>query len=210
MNDSLFLPVITTPYKRMSGNPLKSALKLIYSCMNGNIYFPTLADEVAAFGEVVTAFVAQMALADMGGINAIETKREMRSTITALTIALGDSVKVVAGMDMVMLTSSGFPLKRINQRITLKQAGNLSVKGSTNPGELKIKTDIIYGGRVYNIKYAIAPISATSTWHSSCHSTCKRVLTGLQAGSRYMVQVTIIGARKQSCTTIMQISPLVQ
>jgi hypothetical protein len=210
MNDSLFLPIIITPYKRMSDKTLLMVLRFIYSCMNGNSYFITLADQTGLFGDAITKYASQVALADTRDMNAQEKRREMRADIIKQTIAFGQAVAAVAGTNMQMFTSSGFPLMKTRQSITLGQAGNLYVTLGSNDNELQVATDWLHGGKVYKIKYAIAPVNENSRWQMSSNSTSRCVISGLQRGCSYAVQAIITGARKQSTSTNFVISPIVQ
>jgi hypothetical protein len=210
MSSSSFLPNIIAPYKSMSDRALGLLFNFIFSCMDGNLNFVTLQSDTDAFGLAITAYAAQVSLAGTRDMNAVEAKREMRKAIIAQVIALGVSVQGVAGTNLAMLTSSGFPLRKVNQQVTLKPAGKLVLSLGANAGEVATKTDSIYGAKVYKTKYAADPITDTTVWQQDSNNTANSVVTGLTKGASYWMQVTITGARKQVVTTNMVLSPTVQ
>lgn len=158
MTDLMFYyPTLIAPYKGWSDKQLVTGTHYIATCMIGNQYFTTLADEIAAFAEQSENFGNKVAVATNRDKNDVIAKDLVRLSLIGDTLNLGNSVTKIANGELQVLASSGMPLRKRAQPIVLTMPANLVLSVSNVTGELTTRVDSVKGARSYVVKYTQDP-----------------------------------------------------
>ena len=209
MNDLLFYPALTAPYKRWGDNKLFTGTQSICTKMTGNEFFTSIAAAVGAYAEVSETFGNKIAIASNRDKNAIIVKEMVRLDLISATLNLSNSVSQIANGDLQILVSSGMPLRKRAQPVVLTTPGNLVITAGSMPGELTTKVDAVKGVKSYVVKYTLDPQTPASTWTSVTCTTRYCTLTGLQSGAKYWIMVGAVGGNGQTKWSVTQISAYV-
>jgi hypothetical protein len=209
-NSDLYEGQVTRPYKKWSDVKLSVETQRIKLSMFENPFFPNPEPNMTVFGDAIAAYVSQLAKAGTHDSSAIAAKNVRRARLIELVTTLGYSVADQAKGDVEALVSSGLPLKKRRQLITLTAPVNLRIINGSNSGELMLRVNTIKGALSFGFEYTVDPPTDKSVWIKTICSTSKCTVKGLEPGKKYWFRVFVTGARGQQITGEMMLSPYVQ
>ena len=209
LDPTLYYPTLNAPYKSWNDTELVSGSRYIYTCMNSNEYFLTMAEEVTSYGESVEGFATLVAKAGNRDKNAVAAKDMGRLSLIEASINLGNSVTKVAAGNLQALISSGLDLRKRPQPVVLGTPSNLVISVNGAVGQLKTKVNSVKGAKTYIVKYTIDPQAPGSEWTSIICTTSQYVISGLQSGAKYWIIVGAVGSKGQTTWSVAQLSPFV-
>ena len=209
-NSDLYEGQVTRPYKKWSDVKLSVETQRIKLCMFENPFFPNFEPNMTVLGDAIAAYVSQLAKAGTRDSSAIAAKNVRRARLIELVTTLGYSVAEQARGDVEALVSSGLPLKKRRQLITLTAPVNLRIINGSNAGELMLRVNTIKGASSFGFEYTVDPPTDKSVWIKTICSTSKCTVKGLEPGKKYWFRVFVTGARGQQITGEMMLSPYVQ
>ncbi len=184
--------------EQMADPVFETLSQSIYASMLGNDYYPTPLPALTVVDEAVNAYSdALVAALQTKGKNEVALKNQARETLTDLLGQLANSVMATANGDRVKLTSSGFPIGKEGETITLLKPENIQITDGVNPGELMVKVKAVKGAKGYAHQYTPDPLTATSEWKQVLSTSCKCTITGLTPGQKYWCRVAAFGAYGQ-------------
>jgi hypothetical protein len=209
-NSDLYEGQVTRPYKKWSDVKLSVETQRIKLSMFENPFFPNPEPNMTVFGDAIAAYVSQLAKAGTRDSSAIAAKNVRRARLIELVTTLGYSVADQAKGDVEALVSSGLPLKKRRELITLTAPVNLRIINGSNSGELMLSVNTIKGASSFGFEYTVDPPTDKSVWIKTICSTSKCTVKGLEPGKKYWFRAFVTGARGQQITGEMMQSPYVQ
>lgn len=201
---------IISPYNKWADTKLSTEMQRVKVAITGNPLFPDTTPDMNVFGAAVDAYILQLAKAATHGSNAIAAKNARRVELIELAITLGHSVSNTAKGNLEALISTGLPLKKKRQKITLTAPVNLRIINGLSSGELILKVDTLKGALSFGFEYTVDPPTDKSVWVQSICSTSKCTIKNLEPGKRYWFRTFVTGARGQQIMGEMMLSPYVQ
>jgi hypothetical protein len=207
---SLYYPTLNAPYKSWNDKEMVTGSHYIFTCMNLNEHFTTLAAEVTSYGELSTQFANLVSLATNRDKNAVTAKDMGRLALIEASINLGNSVTQVANGDFLALASSGIEMRTRPQSVVLGTTSNPVLTVDSNVvGQLKVKVPTVDGAKGYIVKYTINPQTTDTQWVNVFGTTSQRFIDGLQSGAKYWVMVGAVGGKGQTAWSGAVLSPFV-
>ena len=206
----LFDGQIIRPYNKWADTKLSTEMQRVKLAMTGNPLFPDPTPDMNVFSDALDAYILQLAKAASHGSNAIAAKNARRVELIELAKTLGFSVSNTAKGNLEALISTGLPLKKKRQNITLTAPVNLRIINGLNSGELILKVDTIKGAYSFGFEYTVDPPTDESVWIRTLCTTSKCTIKNLEPGKRYWFRTFVTGARGQQIMGEMMLSPYVQ
>jgi hypothetical protein len=179
---------------RNNDKDLLTAASRILTAMTGNPAYAAPSPTLAALTAARDALLAVVNNADDSSL-ARATRRQLRPPLALLLRQLAQYVQPISQGDPVVLMSSGFPLQRTPQPAgVLPAPANLRLSRGKLTGQLRARCNVV--ARAASYQWRIASAQAPTAWlpadpSSSAHAT----LSGLTAGTSYVVQVRAIGSQ---------------
>jgi hypothetical protein len=206
---TLYYPSLNSPYKSWTDKELVTGSQYIFTCLDGNEHFLTIAAEVTSYGGNSEQFATLVARAGNRDKNAVAAKDMGRLSLIEASYNLTNSVTKVAGGDFQALRSTGMEMRKRPQPVVLGTPSNLVITANGTVGQLKTKVNAVNGVKGYIIKYTIDPMTPGSQWENIFCSTSQCVINGLQSGAKYWIVVGAMGSKEQTTWGVAQLSPFV-
>jgi hypothetical protein len=133
-----------------------------------------------------------------GGLRAIAARDEKKETLIATLHQLGAYVTYVANSNEVILTSSGFDVKRQRQAAQpISHVDTPKIKGGKSAGELMVKIPRVKSAYGYLFCISTDESLPASQWTWFFSSRTKHLLQQLNSGTRYYIKVAALGKNEQ-------------
>lgn len=210
IEESLFYPTLTAPYKSWPDKRLVSDTHYIHTCTAGSEYFTPLATQIANFGELSDFFRDKVAIAGNRDKNAIIAKDLARQALIGAVMNLSNSVSNLANGDVQVLTSSGMPMRKRPQSVVMTVPTNMVITNGNVAGQCIASVDRIKGAMSYVVKYTLDPQTPDSIWASMYSTSRQCVINGLQSGAKYWIMIGAVGGKGQILWSTAQLSPYIQ
>jgi hypothetical protein len=167
----------------------------IYTCMNGNPYFPKPPISMKALSTQIDTFGALIAEGLDGSRKVIAQRNSQGFVLVGMLKQLLGYVEYIADEDEAAFTSSGFNFvsTKRKQAATKNQAIRKVVLGDIS-GQLKVKVVSQNGASSYELRYAIRPIDRSPSpdeWTTKRLSDTRKflIINGLKPATVYLLQV---------------------
>lgn len=163
--------------------------------LTNNPDFPTLAQDAVLIGQqsgVLIGFLAKMA---DGNKQLTIQKRAARADLEGTLRSVGFKVQDISGGDEAKILSTGYD---VTQKPTpvgiLDQPLNVQVSPGKISGTLEISWEVVDHAYSYEVRYTKNPKSDSTVYVTTTTTKRKTILTGLDAGQTYIVQVAGVGS----------------
>lgn len=188
-------------FSRNSDSDLETLAESIMQGMTGNASFasptPTLEDVQALLNSYSTALV-NAATRDR---NKVAQKNSDRTALEASLTSLGSYVNAVCNGNVVMLTSSGFPVSKLPQPRHIPTPENVIIEQGQEAGTLISKVPAVKGATGYVHQITPHPLTPDSEWEQFATSRTKYIFENLEQGKKYWFRVAAIGSNDQVATS---------
>jgi hypothetical protein len=186
-------------FKETNDGDLSNIAFSVVQHMDGNEYFPDPGMLIIELRETSNQFLNAMSEACRKDLLKVAIKNNVRVVLIKKLKEVGEFVKIESKESEGALLSSGFPVFRPKDEITLKTptAADFIIKPGPNPGEIVMQLGRVKGARSYMYQWTPAPDNPKSVWESALDTRSKRVISDLPLGINYCFRMAAIGAHKQ-------------
>jgi hypothetical protein len=191
------IPKINLNFKGYTDANFDNKGSYIVLCLETEPEFKNVVPAIAVLQAARDRYTAALlAAAGLGRNNGAE-KSESRLDFEQLLYQAGLYVMNVANGNRVLLTKSGFELRKEKEISYIVNPGLVTLTNGITTGELI--SSVVRGANVISFKHEITDELPTddTVWKSYSVSTSKFTFTNLQPGKQYWVRVAAIGRRKQ-------------
>jgi hypothetical protein len=169
---------------------LKVKASTVATSLDGNVYFPTLKENVVTLKVKITTFDDFLSRMESGNKQLTAQKKVARTDLVDTLCETGRLVQNISKGDEVILLSSGFDLNRQPTYVEiLDQVHNVTVKPGKIPGTLLVEWDGVDHAHSYEVRYARLPITEATIYTIVTTSRQSIFLEGLVQGQQYAIQV---------------------
>jgi len=179
-----------------SDSELKVKGSSIAGALDGNIYFPSLVENVVAINAKITTFDHYLSKMAEGNKQVTAQKNIARTELSDVLSDTGRLVQNLSKGDEVMILSSGYDLNRKPAPMPvepLDQPMNLSVKPGKISGSLDVFWDSVNRSRSYEIRYMLLPKTDASVYITITSAKHNVTIEGLIPGQQYGIEVAGVG-----------------
>ena len=172
-------------------------VELILNKMTGNAYFPSplpplvqISDNNKHFSDLLLAIASGNYTRSQ-----IDDKDKTRKAIDAQLGRLLGYVNGVAGENMTIGTSSGFPLAEEKKPVGDLGAPQNFTARSLATGSVTLKCKKLRGADSYMFQYTTSPNPEVENWINITTTVCRMVIDDLTPGVQYKFRVCGVGAK---------------
>jgi hypothetical protein len=195
---------IRTSFTHLSSANFVSQVELILTSLTGNASFPepwpsttpTLAQLQAAF----MTYQTELNATNGGNESRILSREDARQVLADDLTSVAFYLQSVAKGDGTVLGSTGFPLKKVPQRVldpqVLPPPDRFDLSRGPLSGSLVISASKVQKAASYDVQIATADPTVESNWTpAGSFATCRRIeLDGLTPGKTYSVRMRTLGS----------------
>lgn len=184
----------------MSDDDFKNLVNLIYSKINGNPDYTTIAPLPAAFLAQKDAFIDKLderAQTEQLLRSQTTEKNDLRAVAAASLKDWARAVQTKTGGDKSAIELLGFQTVAPRQPSDMSQVLELSLTEGDNQGEIDAQWKPVHRAKSYEIEIATDPNDPTSWKKFDVSAKSKFTLSGLMSGERIWVRVRAVGANNK-------------
>lgn len=192
---------VKTSFARYADANVEVATGHILSSMDGNPNFPGPIPVIAQITSAAEVYHNALLAAQSRAPQDIRVKNDARRTLTQLLKELGLYIIAAAKGDVIMMSTTGFPLSKVPSPRTTTNPGPVTLRRGNSSGKMEalIKPEKPSPGYLFQITNSDPALGEVS-WNSHGSTVNKFVFTGLVRGSQYWVRAVAIGPRGQQVT----------
>jgi len=175
---------------------LEERAQAVLDNLYDNADFPDPPVSEADFETALNDFRTSMAAAEQGGPADTALKNNKRQALITHLRALAGFVQNRHGNDLAKLLSTGFEAVSTNNASSPLETPNIKEIDNDGPGELIVRVTPVRNAKGYQARHAlVGPDGAPGPWSAELFFTNSRamLLTGLQPGGLYMIEVRAMG-----------------
>ena len=186
-----------TNFSKYADPKLALTGKTILQSMTGNANFTNPTPSLAALQKTSNNFGAAMLDAANFDRNKIAIKNQYRLQLIEFIRQLGYYVNMVSMGDVPTLTSSGFPLSKVPERIHITAPKHLTILQGLNPGSLICKIPAVKGAKGYFYEISADHFTNNANWLSIPNGRTSYQFNNLLQGQKYWFRVAAVGTHNQ-------------
>lgn len=184
-------------FRKLKDHDLYMLAMMVVHHLADNEYFPDAAPMLPPIRETVEQFNIAMSQAHRGDILKINIKNDYKEKLIPLLRDLGEWIEEKANGAETLLLSSGFPIAKARGEVELQSPAGFRILPGKNNGEIIMKMKRMIGAKAYLFQYAPDPLTDESQWQTIYGTQCKKTITNLPLGVKYLFRMAVIGARDQ-------------
>lgn len=172
------------------------AMYILHS-LTDNEHFPDVGPLLEPIRETGDQYQKALYTALNGDIVNISIKNDLREKLIMLLRELGEWIqKRSNGADTPLITS-GFLIAKPKDEIQLVEPEDFRILPGKNSGEIIMRVKRVIGAKAYLFQYTPDPLTPESKWEIISCTTCKKTITNLPLGVKYLFRMAAIGPRDQ-------------
>jgi hypothetical protein len=189
---------INLSFRRYTDGLLLILAQAILAALTGNSFFPVISPSLATLQTTITDYSTALAAAAQGGKTNVAIKNARKKDLINVLVSLALDIMKLSDGDLVMLTSSGFPLSKDKTPVgPMDTPQILKLEDGPVSGSLKATIGSVKGAKIYGYEYTQDPLTDASEWDSEVDSQVKHVIFDLETGKKYWVRVVAYGKGEQ-------------
>ncbi|MEO6231182.1 MAG: hypothetical protein ABJB11_15250 [Ferruginibacter sp.] len=169
----------------------------ILQCMKGNVAFPSPSPALPQLTALLAAYSAAIVAANNGDRLQIAIKKAARNQLQQQLSRLALYVMQVADGSETILISSGFPLAKKPERLSIEQPGAVTLCNGITSGQLISCIKAVKGAKCYTHEIAESETPDNAQWKGYSSSRRKFTFNNLVPGRKYWVRVAALGTGEQ-------------
>lgn len=178
--------------------------------LTGNIYYATPTPTLANFLTCINDYDAALTAAKDRGRNSVAAKNARRKDLVNMMVQLA-AYCMATDASLEALISTGFELTKTRTPLPPVEAPVITkMENGINSGDLVIAIGDVKGKRAFLIEYTQDPLTADSVWEFQNSSVCKNTISGMEAGKKYWIRITVIGKAQQTATCEPVLTKVIQ
>lgn len=95
------------------------------------------------------------------------------------------------------MITSGFLIAKPKDEIELAEPEDFRILPGLNNGEIIMRVKRVIGAKAYSFQYTPEPLTPNSKWEAIYGTTCKKTITNLPLGVKFLFRMAAIGPRDQ-------------
>lgn len=195
---------INTGFTNLSSANFVSQVELILTSLTGNANFPepwpSTVPTLAQLQSELATYEGLLSATNGGDRSRIPSREDARSALSSDLAAVGFYLQSVAKGNGTLLGTTGFPMKKIPQRVLNPEVPpppqRFDLTRGPLSGSLVISASKVAKAASYDVQIATADPTVESNWTlAGSYKTCRRIeLEGLTPGKVYSVRMRALGA----------------
>jgi len=165
--------------------------------LTDNEYFPEVAPLLGPIRETGEQYQQAFYAARNGDIVNISIKNDLREKLILQLRELGELIQKRSDGNDTSLLSTGFLIAKPKEDIELAEPNEFCILPGKNNGEIIMRVKRVIGAKAYLFQYTPDPLTPESKWDSLYGTTCKKTITNLPLGVKYLFRMAAIGPRDQ-------------
>lgn len=121
----------------------------------------------------------------------------MREKLILQLRELGEWIQKRSNGAETPLKASGFLITKPKEVIELAEPTEFRILPGKNNGEIIMRVKRVIGAKAYLFQYTPDPLTPESKWEAFYSTTCKKTITNLPLGVKYLFRIAVIGPRDQ-------------
>jgi hypothetical protein len=182
--------------KHKDGELYNYAMYIVH-CLTDNEHFPGVAPLLDPIRETGDQFQKAIYDASNGDILKISIKNDLREKLILLLRELGEWIQKRSNGAETPLVTSGFLIAKPKDEIELAEPTDFQILPGKNNGEIIMRVKRVIGAKAYLFQYTPEPLTPESKWENIYSTTCKKTITNLPLGVKYLFRMAAIGPRDQ-------------
>lgn len=182
--------------KHKDGELYNYAMCIVHK-LTDNEYYPDVETLLTPIRKTGKEYQEAMYAALHGDIIQISIKNDLREKLILLLRELGEWIQKKSNGDETHLLSTGFSIAKPKEEIELAEPTEFCLLPGKNNGEIIMRVKRVVGAKAYLFQYTPAPLTPESKWEVVYSTTCKKTITNLPLGVKYLFRIAAIGPRDQ-------------
>lgn len=182
-------------YFTLSDPRLSEFAQSIISSLTGNQHYPDAGNELEEVRKALHSFDNSLKVpsGERTGSDAFQ-KEENRNDLENKLDFLYNYIVYKGGKNLVMLSSSGFPLvKEQTKPKGNAQPKNFKVTGGDQAGTMLMQCRNVQGSETYFYEYKQMPDADMSDWQALANTNNSLLITNLSSGAKYSFRMAAVG-----------------
>lgn len=171
--------------------------RYILHSLTDNEYFPDVAPLLVPIRETSDQYQTALYSAFNGDIININIKNDLREKLILQLRELGEWIQKRSNGNNTTLTTSGFLIAKPKDDIELAEPEEFRILPGQNNGEIIMRVKRVIGAKAYLFQYTPDPLTPESKWEIIFGTTCKKTITNLPLGVKFLFRMAAIGPRDQ-------------
>ena len=192
MNKKLSLNI-----RKHKDGELNNYARCILHSLTDNEYFPDVAPLLTPIRETSDQYQTALYSSFNGDILYINIKNDLREKLILQLRELGEWIQKRSNGAEIPLKSTGFLITKPKEAIELTEPTEFRILPGKNNGEIIMKVKRVIGAKAYLFQYTPDPLTPESKWEAFYCTTCKKTITNLPLGVKYLFRIAVIGPRDQ-------------
>lgn len=188
-------------FRRYTDSDQETMAESILQSMDGNANFPSPTPALPDVQTLLNAYSTSLVNAATRDRNKVAQKNSDRAALEASLTSLGNYVNAVCNGNLLMLTSSGFPVSKLPQPRHIPNPETVIVEQGQAVGSLISRIPAVKGATGYVHQITPHPLTPESEWESFASSRTKYIFENLEQGKKYWFRVAAIGSNDQVATS---------
>lgn len=165
--------------------------------LTNNEHFPDVAPLLEPIRETGDQYQQAFYAAQNGDIVNISIKNDLREKLILQLRELGEWIQKRSNGDETPLLTTGFAIAKPKEEVELAEPTEFCILPGKNNGEIIMKAKRVIGAKAYLFEYTPDPLTPESKWEIAHSTTCKKTITNLPLGVKYLFRMAAIGPRNQ-------------
>lgn len=169
--------------------------------MTNNEHFPGSGHMVTELKQVQDQFRNALVHARSRDVEKVSHKKDIRLIMIKKMKELGEYVLTAAKNEETPLISSGFPLAKHAGETTIHRPDGFKIMTGANEGEIIMQARRVPGAKSYIYQYTREPLTKESVWETIVDTRCKKIITNLPPGVKFVFRMAAVGPKNQVAFT---------
>lgn len=165
--------------------------------LTNNEHFPDVAPLLEPIRETGDQYQQAFYASQNGDIVNISIKNDLREKLILQLRELGEWIQKRSNGDETPLLTTGFSIAKPKEEVELTEPTEFCILPGKNNGEIIMKAKRVIGAKAYLFEYTPDPLTPESKWEIVYSTTCKKTITNLPLGVKYLFRMAAIGPRNQ-------------